>query len=208
MGAPVASFFPERMTAQMSSLKRYFSVVGAPRNIANATLFNLSWFAILLTQSSIVAIAIIIVHLFLHFTFIANVRREGLLIASVALIGALLDQLMFALGVFTLNGQAALAPLWLACLWPAFATTLRHAFAFLQDKPYAAALFGAVGGALSYVAGVRLTDVEFGSPLWGPVVVGLCWAVLFPLLLKLAAPRVSRVDPLQSWEPSARRVYK
>ncbi|MCB1844241.1 MAG: DUF2878 family protein, partial [Halioglobus sp.] len=45
----------------------------------------------------------------------------------------------------------------------------------------------AVGGAGSYVAGARLSDVEFAAPLAGTLILAGLWGVLFPLLLKLAA---------------------
>ncbi len=89
--------------------------------------------------------------------------------------------------MFNLAGQPALAPLWLACLWPVFATTLMHSFAVLQNRLLLAAVCGALGGALSYIAGVRLSAMEFASPLWGPVLLGALWAAVFPLLLQVAA---------------------
>jgi hypothetical protein len=96
--------------------------------------------------------------------------------------------------------------LWLACLWPVFATTLMHTFAGLQNRVFLAVVFGALGGALSYTAGVRLTTIEFGSPLWGPFILGALWAVVFPLLLVFAARLSKPGDPLQRWMPAERRA--
>ena len=47
-------------------------------------------------------------------------------------------------------------------------------------------LVDGMGGGGSYIAGTRLSDVDFAHPLIGPVVLGVIWAVLFPLLLRLA----------------------
>jgi hypothetical protein len=178
-----------------------------PTNVANALLFNLSWLAIVLTQSPFIAPVIVVAHLLLHFRFMGKGKGELLLIAAVTLCGAAVDQLLFKAGVLKLAGQPALAPLWLACLWPVFATTLMHCLAGFQHRVLLAAAFGALGGALSYAAGVRLSAVEFGSPLWGPVVLAALWAAVFPLLLQIAARLQSQCDAPQSWSPPVRRAF-
>jgi Protein of unknown function (DUF2878) len=178
-----------------------------PSKFVNAALFNLSWLAIVLTHSSLLAPTILVVHLLAHFRFMGRGRGELYLIAAVTVLGACVDQVLFRTGVFNLAGQPALAPLWLTCLWPVFATTLMHTFAGFQHRILFAVIFGAVGGALSYTAGVRLTAVEFGSPLWGPVILGALWAVVFPLLLMLSARCSSPGDPLQAWTPAERRAF-
>jgi hypothetical protein len=191
----------------MSTLALSRRLSGVPAIAFNGVLFNLSWFAILVSQSTVLAVAIAGLHLVTHFIFLGKGRRELLLIVAVTLVGAVLDQLLFLSGVCNLGGERTLAPLWLACLWPVFATTLMHAFAGLQHRPWLAAAVGAVGGALAYIAGVRLTDVEFGSPLWGPVIIGLAWSALFPLFLGCASRLQGVGDPLQSWEPAVRRAF-
>lgn len=177
-----------------------------PAKFVNAVLFNLSWVAIVLTQSSLIAAAIVVVHLLAHFRLMGKGRAELRLIVAVTLCGIAVDQMLFASGVFNLAGQVALAPLWLACLWPVFATTLMHAFAGFQHRFLLATIFGAAGGGLSYIAGVRLTAIDFGSPLWGPIILAAMWAVVFPMLLMLAG-RLSRPDDtLQAWTPAERRA--
>jgi hypothetical protein len=192
------------MTSQKAPL--WQAPAPVPAKFVNAVLFNLSWFAIVLTQSSLVAVAIVVVHLLVHFRLMGKGRAELALIAAVTLCGIALDQLLFRSGVFNLAGQPAPAPLWLACLWPVFATTLMHAFAGFQQRIFLAVMLGAVGGALSYTAGVRLTSIDFGSPLWGPVILAALWAVVFPLLLMLSARCSGPGDPLQAWTPAERRA--
>lgn len=190
----------------MTLLRARYWPAPAPARFINGILFNLSWFAIVLTHSSLIAVAIVLVHLLAHFRLMGKGTAELRLIAAVTLGGAVLDQLLFRIGVFNLAGLPALAPLWLACLWPVFATTLMHTFAGLQHRVSLAVVLGALGGALSYTAGVRLTAIEFGSPLWGPVVLGALWAVGFPLLLALSARLSTSGDPLQAWVPAERRA--
>jgi len=140
-----------------------------------------------MTHSAVIAPAVVVVHLCIHFSLVGIKQRELQLIAMVALLGVLVDQWLFGLGVFTVLGQAAWPPLWMTCLWPVLATTLMYAFRSFQQRPLMASVLGAVSGAASYTAGTRLTDVAFFSEVWGPVVLGALWAMLFPLLLLLAA---------------------
>lgn len=190
----------------MNSPATHQRVSSVPAVLANALLFNLTWFAIVATHNAVMALVIVALHLAAHFALVGRDRGEMLLIAAVSLLGAALDQLLFAFGVFNVAGQDALAPLWLSALWPVFATTLLHAFASLRGRPWLAALIGGVGGAVSYIAGVNLSDVDFAHPLWGPLVLGALWALLFPLLLALSARLSRAVDPLQAWEPGGRRA--
>ena len=190
----------------MTSLKARYWQTFASSRVANAMLFNLSWFAILVTQSSIIAPVIVVLHLLAHFRFMDKRRGELVLVVGVTVCGAVIDQALFLTGVFKLAGQIAPAPLWMTCLWPVFATTLMHAFDGFQHRLVLAALFGAVGGPLSYLAGVGLTSVAFASPLWGPVIVGVLWASVFPLMLTFSARLNRDRDALQSWEPPVRQA--
>jgi hypothetical protein len=157
-----------------------------PPALLNGLMFNVSWFGIVFFHSSLLAPLVAAIHVALHLRLMGRVG-EPALIAVVLVVGLALDQVLFALGVFTLSGQSALAPLWLGCLWPVLATTLSHAFAFLHSRLLLAAIFGAVGGCASYLAGTRLSPVAFASADSGPVVIALLWSVLLPLLLLLAA---------------------
>jgi hypothetical protein len=149
-------------------------------------MFNGSWLAIVYFHSNLLAPLVACVHVTLHMYLAGHGRRELALIAAVSLFGLSLDQLLFAAGVFTLAGEWALAPLWLGCLWPVLATTLLHAFSFLHGRWLPASILGALGGCLSYLAGTRMTDVAFASPVQGPLLIAGLWAVLMPALLYAA----------------------
>jgi hypothetical protein len=148
----------------------------------NGLMFNISWLVIVSSQSAPVALAVVFAHLALHQLWIGKGWRELSFIAGVTLFGLLLDQVLFAAGLFNVAGEWSLAPLWLSCLWPVLATTLHHAFAGLQRHLTLAAVLGAAGGAGSYYAGTAMTAVDFTVPLYGLVVIGATWAVLFPAL--------------------------
>lgn len=160
--------------------------------VVNGLLFNVTWLVIVATQSSIIAPLAAALHLLVHFAVMGNGYREVKVIAQVTLVGVIIDQLLFYLGVFTLAGAPALPPLWLSCLWPVLATTLMHAFSGLQNRYVLAAALGGVGGAASFIAGTRLTSVAFESALYGPVIIAVVWALVFPLLLQI--PRLNSDD--------------
>ncbi|CAA0114405.1 Uncharacterised protein [Halioglobus japonicus] len=157
--------------------------------IVNGLLFNITWFVIVTTESAIIAPIVAVLHLSIHFALMGKGYQEVKVIAQVALIGAIVDQLVFYFGVFNVAGRAALPPLWLFCLWPVLGTTLMHAFSSLQGRFVLAALLGGVGGTASFIAGTRLTSVAFESALFGPIIIFIVWAVVFPLLLQI--PRLN-----------------
>ena len=160
--------------------------------LANGIAFNISWLAIVGTGSNLIAPAVVLVHLLCHLSLLGK-PREYLVIAAVTVAGALLDQVIFALGILKVEG-GTVAPFWLSCLWPVLATTLLHAFSFLQGRWALAAAFGAVGGCGSYLAGTRISVVEFGSDLYSPMIIALLWAVLLPLLLHASHTFINRQE--------------
>ena len=168
----------------------------------NGTLFNLSWLAIVVTGSILVAPFVVLLHLVIHQLWIGRGRRELMFVIAVSLFGVTLDQILFAFGLFTVNGNIALAPFWLSCLWPVLATTFQHAFAGLQKHLLVAALLGGLGGYGSYRAGTALSAIDFADPGKGPIIIGALWVVLFPALA-LAARHWFAEDTEHNEETSA-----
>lgn len=140
----------------------------------------------MVTASAVVAPIVALVHLGVHALFIGLKKNEALFIGLVTAVGVILDQILFSANVFLVDGAASFAPVWLSCLWPVLATTFMHAFETLQKHLALAAVVGAVGGTLSYIAGTRLSNVEFASAEAGPLVIAALWFVVMPLLLLMA----------------------
>jgi hypothetical protein len=157
----------------------------------SGTLFNLTWLAIVSSQSSVLAPAIVALHLLVHGALVGRLPGELRFVIGVSIFGFLLDQALFVIGVFAGPAATLPAPFWLSCLWPVLATAMAHAFRPLQSRLPLAALMGAVGGTLSYSAGVALTAIAWGSELWGPLIIGLGWSLIFPLLLLIARASLS-----------------
>ena len=81
-----------------------------------------------------------------------------------------------------------LAPLWITALWAGFAATLLHSLAFLRGRRWLAALFGALGGPLSFYGGAQLGVLSLGpSPGLALVVLALGWSIAIPALYAFAA---------------------
>ena len=69
------------------------------------------------------------------------------------------------------------APFWMLSLWMAFATTLNHSLRWLMTRPLAAALAGAIGGPLAYLAGARLGALALVEPWFGLTLIAGLWAL-------------------------------
>ncbi|MCE9788466.1 DUF2878 domain-containing protein [Shewanella chilikensis] len=101
-----------------------------------------------------------------------------------AVIGIALDAMLHLGGVFEFDSPSRLLPLWLCCLWGHFAATLGVSLAWLGDLPrWQQALFGAVGGAGSYLAAFKLEAVAWplGQSATFSLLI-LIWSLLLPLL--------------------------
>ena len=152
------------------------------KNLINAGLFQLGWFACVLGGNSLwllLAGGALLAHLLWISRSLAQVR----LIAVVCVLGSTVDGLLLNAGVFAFKQAGVLIPFWLVLLWALLAITLNHCLAWTAKPLWRAILLGAIGGPLSYYAGQRLGAVQFPMGLW-PTLLGLSllWAGLFPLL--------------------------
>ncbi|MGH7785769.1 MAG: DUF2878 domain-containing protein [Candidatus Binatia bacterium] len=160
----------------------------------NYALYQAGWFACILGPAwgypfagTAIALGLIGVHLAL-----ARRRRdEVVLMLWAALIGTVADSAQIALGTLGFRSGVVVAwlpPPWLVVLWMQFATTFQYAMAWMQGRPLAAALFGAVGGPLAFWAGWRMGVVELHPQHWlSYLTLAVVWSIALPLLAGLAA---------------------
>lgn len=150
----------------------------------NAIWFQTTWFCAVLGRDQLLPVTIAM--LALHLYLVRDTYRELLQLSTIASIGIAVDAAISAAGLFQFPG-GVLVPLWLCCLWLAFATTLSRSLAWLGHRPLLVMLAGAIVLPLNYWAGQRLGAVSFGQPL--PLVlatIGLAWAVVLPVLYRLS----------------------
>lgn len=151
------------------------------KNLLNAALFQLGWFACVLGGGNwlwLVAL-IVLVHLF----YIGSWRREGKLLVSVFLLGSAVDSFLMQFGVFDFGEPRQIIPLWLALLWLLLATTLCHCLAWTARPWWRASLLGVCFAPFSYYAGATLAEVNlpYGKAVT-LMLLALVWAALLPVL--------------------------
>jgi hypothetical protein len=78
-------------------------------------------------------------------------------------------------------------------MWLLFGTTLSESLSWLQGRWVLAAIAGAVGGPLSYLAGENLGAIELAAPTNALLMLGLGWGVMMPLLAAVARPAAATV---------------
>lgn len=159
--------------------------------IINFVLFQLGWFACVLGAAKntpwlgvIVVLAIVAWHLWQA----KAAKPEIILLLITLLIGGVFDQLMLSSHLITYQSHGwsdALLPSWILALWAVFITTFNVSLRWMRNRWLIAVLFGAIGGPLAYFAAESLGAVTLNMSL-AYVVLGLGWAILTPLLLKIS----------------------
>jgi len=160
--------------------------------LANFILFQIGWFACVLGGANDrpwlgtgIALAIVAWHV----GRAPRPRAELILVLASAAVGAVADSVPVAAGwVRYASGTVVpgTAPVWLVAMWMLFATTLNVSLRWLRRYPFAAIALGAIGGPLAYWGGARLGAMEFVAPVAATAALALGWAVLTPLLVRLA----------------------
>ncbi|HUH38060.1 MAG TPA: DUF2878 domain-containing protein [Spongiibacteraceae bacterium] len=154
------------------------------RDIVNACLFQFGWLASVLGGNP-GALSAGLLALAGHWFWVSRSGAEWRFMAGAAVLGLGLDMLLSQLGAIRFNGALVLGlPAWLAVLWLVFLSTLNHALRWLGRSLWLAAAVGAVGGPLSYWAGIRLGAGSFGwQPLHALLAMAIVWALWLPALV-------------------------
>ena len=158
----------------------------------NYLAFQAGWFACVLGAAKgypmlgpIVVLVAVVWHLF----HAQRPAKELTLLIFCALIGLVFDSLLLATGwVKFTNGMLLqnLAPYWMVALWIVFATSLNQSMAWLRGRPLLAAVFGAVGGPLSYLAGAKLGAMTLVSTMPALLALAVGWGLIMPILINLS----------------------
>lgn len=160
--------------------------------ITNFVIFQVGWFAAVLGAahgSPVWGTLCLCVAVGWHITVSARPAQEARLVASLTVIGFIVESAIAAQGhVSYPSGQpvAWLAPYWMVALWAELAIALNVTMRWLKRRPGLAMLLGAIAGPASFAAGVRLGGARFVDAAPALVTLAVCWAVLMPLLMWLS----------------------
>jgi len=175
-------------------------------SLVNYALYQIGWLACVSGGAShrpwtgfAIAIVLVGVHLALSMERPFEIR----LVVLATAVGAVVEIIQIAAGTYRFTSGtvvAALPPPWLLAMWAQFATTFRSSLRPVITRPTRAALLGATGGPLAFLAGERLGAVTLLPPLThGLLRLSISWAVALALLSAV----VRRVAPERN-EPRSR----
>jgi Protein of unknown function (DUF2878) len=159
----------------------------------NVAVFYVAWFAAVLAaargwalEATLASIAVVVIHLMLE----SNRRRELAVIAMAGLAGIIVETTMVqsGLAVYAAEGPVpGFAPAWLVGMWMAFGTMFNVSLNWMKSRLWLAVLFAAIGGPVSYYAGMKMGGMTIAEPLWTSLgLLAVMWAIAFPLLLVYA----------------------
>ncbi len=178
---------------------------------ANFAAFQLGWFSSVLGGANempwigpIAVFAIVAFHLARAERFTAELT----LIVICGALGTLFDSLLVYMGWVEYPSGMFLnqaAPYWIIGMWFLFATTLNLSMRWMKGRPLLAAVLGLVSGPLTYIAGHKLGGIEFADQPAALAALGIGWAIMMPLLMKLAErfDGVTPAAPMQEAEAAA-----
>ena len=160
--------------------------------IINFVLFQIAWFACVLGAAhnapwlGVIVTTIILVW---HLNQAKQIKPEIILLIIALIIGAAFDQLMHSSHLLSYQAHGwsnNLVPAWILALWAGFVTALNVSLRWMRGKLIIAILFGAIGGPLAYIAAEKLGAVTLNNLPTSYIALAIGWAIITPILLKLA----------------------
>lgn len=167
--------------------------------LINLTLFKAGWLAAVFSAAAswpLLGTAVIGIAALVHLANSDNRRDELQLLMLAAAIGLVWESSLVSVGLVQYSTATALdglAPYWIVAMWVLFATTLNVGMRWLRKSTAIAALMGAIGGPMSFLAGEKAGAVSFSNTPLALFAIGLGWAIFLPLLVRFAARRDDRV---------------
>lgn len=160
--------------------------------LINIVIYQICWLACILGAANgmpLTGVVVVALAVAYHLYVAPRPGAEMVLILIAAVIGGFWDSLLVVAGWLVYpNGTLidGTAPYWIVALWVSFATTFNVSLRWFKRRLVPAALFGAIGGPLAFLAGERLGGVVFTSYSAGVTALALGWALLFPLMMLIS----------------------
>jgi len=183
------------------------------RLVACSAIYQIVWFGAVYSASRAQLLALgpglLVAGLVVQCLLWPSLMKRMLVMLAVAVVaGVFIDGTLGLTGVLVPVRQlmpVPLPPVWLLTLWAGFGVYMATGLELMYGRPRMAVIAGGLAGPLAYRAGVPFGALELGGNPWiSLAVVGVVWAVAFPVLLALAARLAKRGRP--SCEMSVTRV--
>ncbi|MDJ0710093.1 MAG: DUF2878 domain-containing protein [Woeseiaceae bacterium] len=161
--------------------------------LINISLFKAGWLAAVFSAAAsfpILGTLAIAVAVATHLLRSDNRADEVRLLAIAAALGFAWESLLVSAGLVNYAVDTLIpgtAPYWIVAMWVLFATTLNIGMRWLRKSLVVAAIFGGIGGPLSFLAGSKAGAVSFPEPTVSLIVIGIGWAIMLPLLVRYAS---------------------
>jgi hypothetical protein len=158
----------------------------------NLAVFKAAWTAVVVSAAAgtpVIGVIAVATAVGIHLWYSDNPETEISLLLAAAALGFGWESVLVLVGLVEYssgNWMPGLAPYWIVSMWVLFATTLNVGMRWLRRSTTIAAVAGAIGGPLAFFAGASIGAVELVSPAIALIAIGIGWAVMLPLLVKLA----------------------
>jgi hypothetical protein len=158
----------------------------------NLVVFKAAWTAVVISAAAgapVIGLIAVAIAVGIHLWSQENPDTEIRLLLAAASVGFAWESVLVVAGLLEYssgNWIPGLAPYWIVAMWILFATTLNVGMRWLRRSTAIAAVAGAAGGPLAFFAGASVGAVELVSPALALISIGIGWAVMLPLLVKLA----------------------
>ncbi|PPD56498.1 MAG: hypothetical protein CTY10_03915 [Methylotenera sp.] len=168
-----------------------------PRLVINFVLFQIGWFACVIgaaKQMPWLGAAVVIAIIIWHLTQAKQAKKELQLLFITLVIGGTFDQIMLNHELISYQAHGwsnSIVPVWILALWAEFVTVLNVSLRWMKElktqvRWLVSILFGAIGGPLAYMGAEKLGAVTLNNLPISYIALGVGWAILTPLLLKLS----------------------
>ena len=160
--------------------------------LVNLAVFKVAWTAVVVSAAAsapVIGVIAVAIAVGIHLWSNENPDNEIRLLFIAATMGFAWESVLVLAGLLEYssgNWVSGLAPYWIVSMWVLFATTLNVGMRWLRRSTAIAAVAGAIGGPLAFFAGASIGAVELVSPAIALIAIGFGWAVMLPLLVKLA----------------------
>ena len=158
----------------------------------NLAVFKVAWTAVVVSAAAgapVIGVIAVAAAVGIHLWYSDNPDTEIRLLMAAAALGLCWESALVITDLVEYSSGTwlpGLAPFWIVAMWVLFATTLNVGMRWLRRNTAVAAIAGAAGGPLAFFAGASIGAVEFASPAIALACISIGWAMMLPLLVKLA----------------------